>query len=445
MAWLSSLGLWIREKAVRRTPDPFVLALCLTAVCMVSALLTGFEPRGMMEAWSGGSGLWRLLRFSMQAAMMLLLGSVLAQAPRFHRALAFVAGSLPSARIMVAMTATCSICLALVNWSLSIVGGALIARECGQQARARGWQLHYPLLCAAGYSGLMVWHGGLSGTAPLKVTRAGDLQELVGVSAIEAIPLSDTIFSPLNFYVNLGLLALAFLLFFGLTPSAGQDPTATSAPELACESEDLRPSSRLQRILALFLALLLAGGCASQISKHGVARLDLNVLNLGLWSLSLFAHQGLDRWLSCVENNIRGCAGILLQFPLYAGIMGLMTQGGLAQALASWMSALNGPLLRLFTFMSAALLNVFVPSGGGQWAIQGPLLLNAAEQSGHPPAPLIMAMAYGDQLTNMIQPFWALPLLAITGVRARQISGYCLLWMFVGGSWISLILVICPN
>lgn len=434
----------MRDKAVRRTPDPFVLALGLTALCMAVTLLMGLEPLDMMRAWSGGSGIWRLLRFSMQAAMMLLLGSVLAQAPRFHRALALVARSLPSARVMVAMTAAISICLALVNWSLSIVGGALIARECGQQARARGWQLHYPLLCAAGYSGLMVWHGGLSGTAPLKVTRGEDLRELLGASGVEAIPLSDTIFSPLNICVNAGLLALALLLFFGLTPSPGRDPAAISAPKLGDEFEDAAPVSGLQRALAIFLAIALAGGCASQVAKHGLGQVDLNVLNLGLWSLSLFAHRGLDRWLSCVEDNIRGCAGILVQFPLYAGMMGLLMQGGLTEMLSSWMSALNGPLLRLFTFLSAALLNVVVPSGGGQWAIQGPLLLKAAEQSGHPPASLILAMAYGDQLTNMIQPFWALPLLAITRVEARQISGYCLLWMIVGGGWIALTLLLWP-
>ncbi len=75
-------------------------------------------------------------------------------------------------------------------------------------------------------------------------------------------------------------------------------------------------------------------------------------------------------------------------------------------------------LALLLTFVA------FVPSGGGQWAVQGPVLMEAAHQAGMPPERLVLALAYGDQWTNMLQPFWALPLLAITKVEARDIVGY---------------------
>lgn len=443
MQWVARLGLSMRDLAVRRTPDPFVLALALTALAFVSAWLShpSFDLQACVLAWSDASGIWKLLRFSMQAALMLLLGSVLADAPIFHRALANVAKRLPSARAMVATTALCSVSLALLNWSLSIVGGALFARECGQQAKARGWDLHYPLLCAAGYSGMMVWHGGLSGTAPLKITRQEDLHEILGASsplASQVVPLQETLFSPLNLAVNAGLVLLALVGFYALTPKSGSDPKPQLAPDLqpsALEPErnEARP---LQGLFALSLGLLLAIAFGVQLAQRGIGALDLNLLNLALWSLSLLAHRRLDQWLASVEKNISGCAGILVQFPLYAGIMGLLLSMGLSQTLAGWMEQLPEALMLLFTLGSAALLNVFVPSGGGQWAIQGPVLFELAANTGQAPGPLVMAMAYGDQLTNMIQPFWALPLLGITKVRARDISGYCLLWMLVGGLWI---------
>lgn len=444
---LSTIGRVMRDKAVRKTPDPLTLALGLTLLTFAAAWLVG-EPATLMEPmrlWSTNTGLWKLLAFSMQAAMMLLLGGVLADAPVFRRWLLRIAKVLPSPRAMVAATALCSVSLALVNWSLSIVGGALIARECGQQAKRRGWELHYPLLCAAGYSGMMVWHGGLSGTAPLKVTRLRDLQELMDptTKGLEIIPLEETLFSPMNLAVNLGLLLIATLGFYFITPKPGQDPEAQSAPDL--EGDTLAASapapSPLQSGLAIIFGLLLALGCAVQLSEHGLSKLNLNVLNLGLWSLGLLAHGRLDQWMLAVERNVKGCAGILVQFPLYAGIMGLLVNLGLTQYLSGWMAQLSASASMLFTFLSAALLNVFVPSGGGQWAIQGPVILNLAAQTHRSAGPLVMAMAYGDQLTNMIQPFWALPLLGITKVRAKDISGYCLCWMLGGAIWITAMLL----
>lgn len=271
---------------------------------------------------------------------------------------------------MVAATAACSVSLALLNWSLSIIGGALIARECGQQARKKQWELHYPLLCAAGYSGMMVWHGGLSGTAPLKVTRIADLQDLVDASegtSLSTTSLQETIFSPLNLYTNVGLFILAVVGFYFLTPTPGQDPQAMAAPELVHETtpRDHPPASWTQRWAATGLGLALGSAFVAHLLERGISRLDLNLVNLGLWSLSRLAHKRLDQWLASVDTNIRGCAGILIQFPLYAGMMNLLMDLGLTQTLSQWMSQLSHSMALLFTFINAAILNIFVPSPAG--------------------------------------------------------------------------------
>ncbi len=156
-------------------------------------------------------------------------------------------------------------------------------------------------------------------------------------------------------------------------------------------------------------------------------------------ALGLLLHRTPASYVRAIERAASGAAGIILQFPLYAGIMGIMAATGLTARFATSLAAFgHGSMLPLTTFFSAAVINLFVPSGGGQWAIQGPIAVRAAIDAGIDPATMVMAVAYGDQLTNMLQPFWALPLLAITKVAARDIVGYTAVAMFAGGLWIAL-------
>jgi short-chain fatty acids transporter len=152
-----------------------------------------------------------------------------------------------------------------------------------------------------------------------------------------------------------------------------------------------------------------------------------------LFGLGLMLHGSFRQFLEAAKEAIQGSVGIMLQFPLYAGIMGIMKYAGLVQIFSnSIVSMADGGSLPLFTFLSAAIVNVFVPSGGGQWAVQGPIFVDACQQLDVPVAKVVMALAYGDQLTNMMQPFWALPLLGITGLKAKEILPYTLFLMMLG-------------
>ena len=149
--------------------------------------------------------------------------------------------------------------------------------------------------------------------------------------------------------------------------------------------------------------------------------------------LALILHVNFTNFLSAVEEAIKGASGILIQFPLYFGIMGIMRDSGMVVEIANFfVSISNETTLPIFTFFSAGLVNIFVPSGGGQWAVQGPIVVESALQLGVPLPKAIMALAYGDQLTNMLQPFWALPLLGITKLKANEILPYTLMVMVLG-------------
>ncbi|EMR03654.1 TIGR00366 family protein [Cesiribacter andamanensis] len=153
-----------------------------------------------------------------------------------------------------------------------------------------------------------------------------------------------------------------------------------------------------------------------------------------LLGLCLLLHGSIQRFLGAVQDAVGGASGIIVQFPLYAGIMGIMKYSGLIVVLANaFITHASPQLLPLLTFFSAGLINILVPSGGGQWAVQGPVVTQAAQGLGVPVEAVIMALAYGDGLTNMLQPFWALPLLAITGLKAKDILPYTLLILLMGG------------
>ncbi len=487
------------------TPDPFVLAVGLTLVVFALAmLLEGATPLDVVRAWQGDEGFFALLAFSMQMVLILVTGHALAATPPIRALIAAVAARPRSGPQAAAMVAALAIGCGLLNWGLGLIAGALLAREVGASCARRGVAAHYPLLVAAGYSPMMCWHGGLSGSAPLMMTTESGVRMLGEELAarIDPVPFTDTVLGVENLVITGGLWLLVPLLAALLSPKPGEPCTAID-PSLIDAGEASPPPSSRVRLIAGALALaaltiryplaklgvgaelqillvallvtaaavLLAHGRrapATTIPERlerspwvmaliglplvvavlvwlrdvGVEALDPNAINLIFLTAGLLLAGSLARYAASIGEAASGAAGIVLQFPFYAGIMGVMRTTGLAATMASWVSAVAPrELLGAVTFLSAGAVNLFVPSGGGQWAVQGPIAIDAADRLGLPLERAIMAVAYGDQWTNMLQPFWALPLLAITGVKARDILGYTTLFLIAGGVWIVTCLV----
>ncbi|RMH25990.1 MAG: short-chain fatty acid transporter, partial [Planctomycetota bacterium] len=459
---LARLGQRIAAVFRASAPDPFVIAVLLTALTLgLVVAFTDVGPVEAIEAWGADDGLWAFLGFSMQMCLILVTGHALA-ASRPVAALLRRLADLPrtgaQAAFLVALVAAA---LGVVNWGLGLIGGAILARDTGRSLVRRSVCAHYPLLAASGYVGLMVWHGGLSGTAPLKVTTARELADSLGPVAplVEPMPLTQTVLSPMNLIVTGGLVLLAPTVMALLTPKRPDDAEPadrflTPAPGGEAERVEAGPAPIVPRILeetpivSLLLVIMIAVWAwrfylPGADAPSGITRLTPNSVNLTMLMLGLALHGTPRRYLAAVDEAVRGCAGIILQFPLYAGIMAMLNGSGLtarfAEALASGATETTLPVL---TFLSAGAVNLFIPSGGGQWAVQGPIAVRAALDAGVEPAKIVMAVAYGDQLTNMLQPFWALPLLAVTGVRARDIVGYTALLMVLAGAWVALWLLV---
>jgi len=459
---MQTLGRIISSVFRRIVPDPLVIAILLTIGVFIAAMVWGTFPDTcegpadrldwLVASWGSDAGLWKLLAFAMQMCLILLGGYLLAEAPPIRRLLETIASLPRSGRSAAGLVGLVAMLLGVLNWGLGLIGGALLARAAGRSLARRNLAVHYPLLAAAGYTGLLVWQGGFSGSAPLSMTTATGAQKVLPDAADIAAslaPLDTTILAARNLIVTGGLIALVPLLLMLLHPvrSAAQplpahacEPTHDSGrPPIETPADWLNHAPWVNRILGVLV--LIAAVSATRAS--GIDRMGLNTVIMFMLGAALLLHRSPVDLMRAAATAAAGCAGIIIQFPLYAGIMGLMVASGLAQQMTETMLELASPgTLEFWTMVSAGFVNLLVPSGGGQWAVQGPMALQAASESGIGTGSIIMAVAYGDELTNMLQPFWALPLLAITGVRARDIVGYTTIIMLFAGGWMTLWLLL---
>lgn len=425
----------------RLLPSPFSIAVLLTLVVLLVALLSSDKSAiQLIKDWQ--TGLWNtnLLAFAFQMMLMLVLGHALALSSFFDVSIQRLVRPIKTTALAAAVVTFCTILIAFVNWGLGLIFGAILARKVGESFSAQKIPLNYPLIGAAGYVGLMVWHGGLSGSSLAKVAESNHIRDISGISSLpETIGYHLTVFSTMNMIALVALLLVIPTVFYfiGKENSGNQldlvSPTPKLQPEMQLEgAEKLDHSPILSKSIGVAL-LLVAGYIAVNYTGTSLGFINPNYINFTLLAACLLLHKNFNQFLSAIDAAIRGSSGILIQFPLYFGILALMQSSGLISDISAiFISISNETTLPIFTFISAAVVNVFVPSGGGQWAIQGPIILEVANTLKVSLPKMIMALAYGDQVTNMLQPFWALPLLSITGLKAREILPYTLILLAIG-------------
>ncbi|MEM1347492.1 MAG: TIGR00366 family protein [Myxococcota bacterium] len=434
---IGRVGAWMTRAVRRVMPDPFVLALLLTLLVLVAgyAAIDGSpaERLGVLaDGWFASYKSPGLMKFALQMCTVLLTGHALAVSTPVRAAISKLAGFVHTPGAAVVAVALVSAGASLVQWGLGVIVGAFMAREVGRAMAARAIPVHYPLLGAAGYAGFTVWHGGLSGSAPLKVASPGHIAaDLVGV-----LPMSQTVFSTMNLAITGALLVVIPLTLWAMHPKERDDMTPfvlreqdagrgvepalhEPAPSLWIHVLERTP------VVNIGAALVLSAWIVRHFATLGTAGWTFDVVNVIFLALGLLMHRSPAAYAGAIAHGARGCAGILLQFPFYFGILGVLKASGLIGTIAGAFAAASSPTtLPALTFLSAGLVNLAVPSGGGQWVVQGPVVMQAAVDLGVDPVKVLMALAYGDSWTNLIQPFWALPLLGIMGLKAQDIIGY---------------------
>ena len=424
-------------------PEPFIFAIILTFVAIAVAIPVCHQSiTEVVSNWGGG--VWNLLGFSMQMALVLVTGATLAAAPTIKKGINKLASLPKTPAGAIALVTGISAVACWLNWGFGLIVGAIFAKEIAKKLKG----VDYRLLIASAYSGFVVWHAGISGSIPLKM--ASDVDELVkdtnGVIT-SVIPIGNTILDCHN-VVMVVLVTIALVAINSAMHPKGENVVVID-PALLDDDDPVGANQHLpattpamilenSRLLSALLALLgLSFLVISLFFKHKT--FDLGSVILLFLFLGIVLHKTPIAYVRAFAKSVSGAAGILLQFPFYAGIMGIITGVGesgiclgtvVSQAFINISTSTTYPL---YTFLCAAILNMFVPSGGGHWAIQAPIMFAAGEALNVDHGLTGMAIAWGDAWTNLIQPFWALPALAIAKLNAKDIMGFCLIDLVVSG------------
>ena len=424
-------------------PDAYLFAILLTFLSAILALIftdAGFTK--LITTW--GDGIYGIVAFAFQMILILVTGHCLALTPAINRILVSIAGigNTPAkAGMIVAFSA--GIC-SWINWGFGLIVGGLLALEIAKRTRAAD----FPFLIASAYSGFVVWHMGLSGSVPLVIATAKHAQNFVEKVSGAAVPVSQSIFQPFNLLPAILLIVSIPILMAMIRPSESE---VTALPEDKIKdmenniphverpqnptlAEKIDHSYTINMIFGLMGLIYLY----FHFSTKGFD-LNLNIVIFIFFIAGVILHGKPINYIKAVATAIKGAGGIALQFPLYGGIQGIMIGTGLAKVIAGWFVALSSPeTFYMLQFWAAGIINMFIPSGGGQWAAQGPITMEAAKMMGIDPIRSAMMVAWGDQWTNMIQPFWALPLLGLAGLSARDIMGYTAMTLIYSGVILSI-------
>lgn len=417
----------------RWLPDPLVFVVLLTIIVFVWGLFVVEPANGQSSVMAivnfWGDGFWSFLAFTTQMAMIVVTGFALASSEQVGKLLRYLASFAKTPKQGVALVCFFGGLASAINWGFGLVVGALFAKQVARNLKA----VDYGLLIACAYIGFMTWGGGLSGSMPLAASDASNIivQKHLGGTPIA---LTDTIFTGYNIFVIACLLIFMPLLVTFMVP---KDPKVVDPSLLAQEPsyqreipKDAVPALKLEESKILtYIIVALAGAYLVYYfySKGFLNGLNLNSVNLIFITIGMFLHKTPMAYMRAIKHAASSTAGILIQFPFYAAIAGIMDHSGVGRIITEFfINIANKDNYAVWAFFSSAAINFAVPSGGGHWIIQGPFVIDAARELGADFGKATMAIAYGEQWANMIQPFWALPALAIAGLGVRDIMGYCI-------------------
>jgi short-chain fatty acids transporter len=432
MSMIQRTSAFFTQVVHRVLPDPLIFAIFLTIAALVLALgLTPHTSIDLVLMW--GSGFWNLLAFSMQMALILVAGHALASSQPVKRLLVVIASSARTPAQGIMLVAFVSAVTCAINWGFGLIFGAMLSREVARRVQA----IDYRLLVACAYMGFLTWHGGLSGSVPLLAATKDNLME----KTIGLIPVSQTIFTAFNAFITIGLIVVLPVLARLMMPTPAD--VVSIAPELLEEPPSVERKLPTKgtlvecveesRLFGILIAMLCIVFLVIRTINEGFT-LDINTSNMALLAIGILLHKTPMTYARSFATGARGTAAIMIQFPLYAGIQALMVHSGLAGLITKgFISIANVHTFLLLAFLGSGVINFAIPSGGGHWIVQGPLVMPAAKALGVDLGKAAMAIAYGSAWTNMAQPFWALPALAIAGLGVRDVMGYCITALLFSG------------
>ena len=426
---LARAGMALADWSERWFPDAFVFALIAVIVVFVAGWSLGSGMRDLVKYF--GDGFWSLIPFTMQMAIIIVGGYVVATSPPIRRVISLFARIPRTPRQAVAFVAFFAMATSLVSWGLSLIFSGLLAREVVKNVRG----IDYRAIGAAAYLGAgTVWAFGLSSSAALLMaTPASIPAPLLAISG--TIPLTQTLYTWQSLITAAVLMTSSTLVAYFSAPVFSTKTAETFHTTAEVEGPEVegtrRPAEWLEYAPVLSILVGFAGlAYLEQIvaSRGPLAALDLNTYNFLFLMLGLLLHWRPRSFTRAVNNSVPATAGVLLQFPFYGGIFGIVTMSPIARELAGFIVRISSHgTFTMLVVVYSAILGLFVPSGGSKWIIEAPYVLQAARDLHVHLGWTVQVYNAAEALPNLVNPFWMLPLLGILKVRARNLVGFGLL------------------
>jgi short-chain fatty acids transporter len=430
---LSRVGMALADWSQRWFPDAFVFALVAIMVVFIVGLFLGTPVRDLVRYF--GDGFWSLIPFTLQMAIIIVGGYVVATSPPVYRLIRWLSGIPRTPRRAIAFVAFFSMATSLISWGFSLILSGILTREVVKKVPG----IDYRAVGAAAYLGTGgIWALGLSSSAALMMATPSSMPAaLLKISG--SIPLRQTIgtWQSVATALILTISAVTVAYFSAPTISAktAESFGVTEGLELAKLEKRITPGEWLEYSPWLSVAIAALGlAYLTQIlaARGPLAALDLNTYNMLFLMIGLLLHWRPRSFIRAVNNAVPATAGVLIQFPFYGGIFGIVTMSPIAMGLAHFFVRVSShgtyPIL---VALYSGILGMFVPSGGGKWVIEAPYVLQAAKDLRVNLGWVVQVYNASEALPNLINPFWMLPLLGILKVRARDLVGYGLLQLMV--------------
>jgi short-chain fatty acids transporter len=431
--FIESFSKW----SIRWIPDSMVFVLALSLICFfLSWGLTPHGPIQLVDDWI--KGFWALLTFAMQMCLLMITGFTVADSKYVKSGIRKLVDWPKTKTGTILSFAFFTGVLWYIHWGIGMMTGIIMGREIA--VRKKGMGIHYPLLAAISYSGIVLCNGPSQAAQLLVATPGHVFEKLCGV-----IPLTQTTFD-IRLLVTQAVLLLSIpLVYLVMMPRANHSieiDDATAASFITEEPKDdpdrkLAPAERWDRSALLPFIIGAAGliWALNFLYTKGVGRLDLNTLNFIFLMLGLLLQRNPRNFISSVQRGTSAAYGIIIQFPLYAGIFGMISYSGLAEVIATWfVNVSTAHTFPWIVFVYSGIVDMFVPSAGSKFVIEAPYIIPAAKQLGANLPYTIDAYTFGSICFNLIQPFWALPTLGAFKLRFQDILPYSFLiccWSFI--------------
>jgi short-chain fatty acids transporter len=431
---LASIGLRLSDWFERWFPDAFALALVAVAIVFGATIASGSSP--VQAAQWFGAGFWDLVAFTMQMSMIIITGYAVATAPPVYWAIRRMAGVPRTGPGAAAFVGLFSMLASLVSWSFSLIFSGLLAREVTHRVRGAD----YRAVGAAAYLGVgSVWALGLSSSAALIMAAPASLPDAIEqISGV--IPLTDT----LGLWQS--LLVAGLLIVVSMAVAYYSAPAPAQARGMEEMGVPYRPATRdigrveqpgewleYSPLLTIVICTLGFGYLAREVATLGPGiLLELNHYVFTFLMVGMLLHWRPRSFVQAIAGAVAPVGGVLIQYPLYAGIVRMMTESGLATQLAQVFVAIStAHTFPIMIGIYSAFLGLFIPSAGGKWLIEAPYVLEAATSLEVHLGWVVQTYNATEALANLIHPFWMLPLVGILGLKARDIVGYSMLQFVV--------------